>query len=844
MTGSQRDNSGLASARGLRRMRQALAAVYLLSGACALTAEVYWMRSFAIHLGGTMLSSALVLSAFVLWTAVGNAAAGACVGVVRRPLAAYGACEVLFGLSALACDAAARWQGLSAGNGMLARAALIAAVTAVPFLCQGAAWPFLADSITERREERTAQAGLLYAANTLGAALGVVLGGVVVPVAWGYQAAFHGACALACGLGVVAVVIAARNAADRDGGARHAPAPAADTPAFPVWSGYVVLAGSGMLSMTLEMLCLHYVRQITAASLFAVAAVLCAFIAGLGIGGACAAWLRRSGRPAQQLLRAALWLSAVALAPYPWFFRMLIQGLGTPRSPGLGLLALLAGSCAALLPALVCVGLVFPLAWETVARGVQRQGRAFGMVFGVNKAAAVAGIWLGPWLLAPLLGSARAWMSVSAGYLALALLTEACAAVRGARSRRAWLPVTLRWVAYALVACGAACVPRAYAPHAGETVLDWAECAEGTVAVTADAATGSRHIVLQHRYQLNGTTTALRAQRQETWLPLLLSRAPRRVLFIGVGSGISACAALDAPIARLDAVELIPDVLQMARAHFAPWNAACFTDARVRLIIDDGRHVVRTAQQPYDVVICDLLLPADEASGLLYSLDFFRDVRAALAPGGVFCLWLPLHLMDRELTRIVMRTFAEAFPCAVMIRGSFDPGQNIAGLVGSRQPIACSAAALATRLAPLTGRTPLLRSPQHALLMMAGDLHAAAPWWQTAPLNTDDHPVFAFRAAAPIGPGRHLRGMMYLQECAAWFPQRNFPSCSVGRAEADELYNSARAGNHYFAAATLAQPLPVPADAAARRVKQSLEHLATAERLAPRARLALLDLGE
>ncbi len=115
------------------------------------------------------------------------------------------------------------------------------------------------------------------------------------------------------------------------------------------------------------------------------------------------------------------------------------------------------------------------------------------------------------------------------------------------------------------------------------------------------------------------------SQKQESWIPLTLAREPKRVLFIGMASGISANAVLDFPVSSLETAELVPGVVDAARRHFEPWSGRLFRDQRARVLAADGRRVVQ-ARGPaaWDVIICDLLLPASEGTSALYSRDFLE----------------------------------------------------------------------------------------------------------------------------------------------------------------------------------------------------------------------------
>lgn len=125
-------------------------------------------------------------------------------------------------------------------------------------------------------------------------------------------------------------------------------------------------------------------------------------------------------------------------------------------------------------------------------------------------------------------------------------------------------------------------------------------------------------------------------------LPLLAHPEPRRVLLIGGGVSGTLAEILHHPsVQEVHYVELDPVVVAAARSELPPLQAAVLNDPRVILAHIDGRLYVREVQEPFDVVILDLPEPATGQLNRFYTQEFFAEVRALLAPQGVFFLGLP-----------------------------------------------------------------------------------------------------------------------------------------------------------------------------------------------------------
>lgn len=204
-----------------------------------------------------------------------------------------------------------------------------------------------------------------------------------------------------------------------------------------------------------------------------------------------------------------------------------------------------------------------------------------------------------------------------------------------------------------------------------------------SVAVIEDAR-GDRVLRVDNRFQMGGTAAAA-AEYRHAHIPLLLHPAPRRALFLGLGTGISFGAAALHPGLAGDGVELLPEVVRVL-PEFEPYNHSPGGRPGLSVYVADARRFVRAAATDYDVVVADLFHPARDGAGSLYTLEHFRAVRMRLAEGGLFCQWLPLHQLDENMLRIIVRTFLEVFPEGQAWLLRFNVDAPVLGLVGSPAP--------------------------------------------------------------------------------------------------------------------------------------------------------------
>ncbi len=84
-------------------------------------------------------------------------------------------------------------------------------------------------------------------------------------------------------------------------------------------------------------------------------------------------------------------------------------------------------------------------------------------------------------------------------------------------------------------------------------------------------------------------------------LPLLLHPNPKRILVIGLGSGVTLGAVTRHPVESVEAVEIEPAVARAAR-YFRDANHDPFGDPRVRLLLTDARNYLFLTKGRYDVI--------------------------------------------------------------------------------------------------------------------------------------------------------------------------------------------------------------------------------------------------
>jgi spermidine synthase len=706
------------------------------SGATALVYEVLWMRRFTVLFGGTAPAAAVTVAALFLGIAAGSAVFGRRAARLARPLRAFGWLEALVAAGAVLATLVLALYGrlLGALPAEAPTAVLIAAklglafgALALPTFAMGGTLPVLAEATAPRDRRLGVSVGGLYAANLAGA----VAGTLAVPFVLLPRLGSDGSYALAV---AGSLTVGALAAALSRGEAPRAPAdrPPEDGPAVPR-ATLALSAFSGAATLALQVLWNRAFSLVHENSTHAFALVVAVFLVGLAAGAAAArAALRRGADPWRTL--GVAWCMAGALATAsPFVVARLTDGLAFVDagswSASLARLALLAGT--SVLPATVALGFALPLLLETTSPGAP--GRATGRLVAWNTAGAIVGPLLAAFLVAPLCGLWPAFALVGA----LTALAGACV-----------LPRRRGWAALPALACAGLQVAWPVAPVRvadGERLVSRREGLYGTTAVLQDAR--DRWLTVNNTYVLGGTAAA-GEERWQTHLPLLLHPSPRRVAFVGLGTGVTAGAVLDHPVGQVVALEIVPDVVDAARADFTDANRRVLDDPRVTAVADDGRHYLGSRPHAFEAVVQDLLVPWRPGEAALYAREHYQAVRRALTADGVFCQWLPVYQLSDQDLRVVLATFADVFPAATVWRGNFLPGQQTVALVGHADGSPLDAAAIEARVRALPPHAreahPFLADPAGLWLHLVGPLAADAG----APRHTDAWPWLELHAPA------------------------------------------------------------------------------------------------
>jgi spermidine synthase len=718
--------------------RTASLALMVASGFAGLGYQIVWTQQCALWLGHESAAVLAVVSAFFGGLALGALLMGPRIERSAQPVRWYAACELIIAAWGLvlwmAMSTVSQWLlELTGSQPEPAWQWLVAFIGTFVLLlpataAMGATLPAM-ERVTAQLADGTRSIAAHYAANTFGAVLGVLGASFWLIPAFGL-AQTAGVCIvlnLLCA-GLALLVLPRR--ADVQEALRV-------TQTSSTWRITAAhLALTGLLGIGYEVLVVRVLSQVAEDTVYTFAMLLAVYLVGTSLGAAIyQRWLVKSAdldKLGDRLLGAVA-LACLVGTSCLWMSDQIRTGLLAYWAPGMA--ASIATEAAMALAAFGLPTMVMGALFSHLCARANASGLTFGQALGINTLGAAMAPPLFGVLLTPLLGPKGTLLLISAGYVTLCTPPSRLQA-------STWAPTALA-LALALWAPPL----RFVTVHEGGHIVSYNEGAMAAVSVVEDTD-GVARLRINNRQQ-EGSTSSLLVDARQALLPLLLHPAPRHALFLGLGTGVTSGSAAQDPSVQVDAVELLPEVIEASR-HFRRVFDTDAPNPRLHVMAADARRHVRTTDRFYDVIVSDNFQPARSGSGALYTVEHFQAVKKRLTADGLFCQWLPLHQMDLATLRSIVQSFMVAYPGGMAILASNSLETPVLGLVGIKGATRFDPMRLHLRLST----TQLPRPPaafgiedELALLgsIVAGP-HALTHFAANAAPNTDDHPVVAYMA--------------------------------------------------------------------------------------------------
>ena len=664
----------------------------------------------------------------------------------------------------------------------------------IPVICMGATLPILCRFYVTRLSHLGTNAGRLYGLNTIGAALGALVCGFWLVSILGVMGTLICAVTMNVAIGIVCIGLSvvlkgprsdvclddetmlqseAQQKADLNDGFRHRDV---------VVSALLIFFVSGFCSMAYEVIWTKLLGLIVGPTNYSFTILLATFITGLAFGSILFGWLGdRSGRPFLLLILtqilAGFFVLAVSqiLGNSQFFFAKLIYTF----KGHFGLLHIVKAGvlfCIMIIPTL-CLGATFPLVSKIYTQSGSRIGRSIGFAYAVNTIGAVLGSFCAGFVLVPVVGKENSLSLVIGLQLLTTMVVASVILVRkGQRSFK---------LAWPMVPCLIGMVMCVYFPMWNRQSLSIGKYHRLDIMKSAIENTswlksilfGPQKLKTVDRFDLlyygdgiGGFTSVIefrnslgrvermlanagkvdasvrgdmKTQTLSAHFPMLFHPGAKKVMVLGLASGVTAGEVLNYPIDQLDVLEISEQVVE-ASEFFIPWNNEVLSNPKTNMIIQDGRAHLELTKEKYDVIISEPSNPWMAGLATLFTKEFFSLARDGLNDDGSFLQFLHSYEMDWSTFSLVGRTFARVFPNSLIISTSVGTYRDclLIGIKGASK-LAMKNVHRNLPYAQQSTNVKILDPTLIYRFIVSEDLEML---FGEGPINTDSHPRLEFSA--------------------------------------------------------------------------------------------------
>ncbi len=692
-------------------MTRVLYLLFILSGAAGLIYESIWTRYLGLFVGHDAYAQIIVLVIFL-----GGMSAGAMVVSrfserVREPLQGYAIVEFAVGCIGIVFHDVYQWSTnfayesiypSLAGSSLLtvAKWGLASALILPQSVLLGATFPLMSAGVLRlRRRDEGRSLSLLYFANSLGAAVGVLVAGFYLVELSGLPGTLLVAAMLnlLVALLTFGVVMRARRAGAQAPVERRENAGRTDSKLDPETLRRLLVFtsfGTATASFIYEIDWIRMLSLVLGSATHAFELMLSAFILGLALG---ALWIRsridRLRHPVRTLghIQWAMGLLALATLPayvasFDWMVALMRTFARTDTGYTGFTIARYAICLLVMLPATFCAGMTLPIITRTLIRSGQGE-RAIGSVYAWNTLGSIVGVILGGLLLLPLIGvkamlALGAFVDMGIGVMLVLAASERRTAARrlgyalGAAAVAASLAVVFRMpLEHRLLASGVYRNGIVTAPGERDMLFyrDGRTASVSSVRVNATgqvslATNGKPDASLgKHWFQACDASSRLPltgdAATQALTPLITLAHMPtaRNAAVIGYGSGMTSHVLLGAErLQEVVTIEIEPRMVDGARV-FYPVNRRAYDDPRSKVIIDDAKSYFASEHRRFDVILSEPSNPWVSGVSGLFTAEFYARLRGYLTEDGVLGQWIHTYELDDALVLSVLAAIHQNF---------------------------------------------------------------------------------------------------------------------------------------------------------------------------------------
>jgi spermidine synthase len=640
--------------------------MFLISGFCGLLYQVIWLRLAFTEFGVITPVISVVLSVFMFGLAIGSWATGKFVGPLTaklklNPIVLYGVAEMLIGVGAFVVPELFKISSqtlLHSGEmdsvQYLLNSAILIMTCILPWcFLMGTTFPLMIDFIKIKNAKDTSSFSYLYLANVIGAMCGTIFTALVFVETFGFKGSLLVGATGNFVIGFLSFWLAfkTRSIQNKNQEMQNNNDFHSTVDYQPKKRGLIfgILFTTGFCSMAMEVVWTRALTPITQTTIYAFAFLLAIYL--------CATWVGSYYyRKHLVLLKLKSITTVVCLLSITALFPLIF----TDSRIKPNILHILVS----LFPFCALLGYLTPQLIDRYSNGFAKY---VGSSYGINILGCILGPLCAGYVLLPFMG-----VKWSLLLLALPLFVFAVYLSWKEKSKFYRVKFIVPTIAFLVMALFA----KTYEDRA---IGSHDEVRRDTTATVISTGEG-----MEKRLLVNGIgiTIMTPITKIMAHLPLsMLKEKPDSALVICFGMGTTFRSLVSWGI-DVTAVELVPSVKEAFGYYFSD-AAQVMSRENVRVVVDDGRRFLRRTKKKYDLITLDPPPPLEAAgSSLLYSRQFYDEVKNSLKPKGILQQWFPGG--DSKTFHSFARAIKDAFPYVKVYHSIEEWGYHF---IASNEPI-------------------------------------------------------------------------------------------------------------------------------------------------------------
>jgi spermidine synthase len=407
---------------------------------------------------------------------------------------------------------------------------------------------------------------------------------------------------------------------------------------------------SGAVLMSLEIAGSRILAPHFGSSIFVWGSLISVVMTALSIGYYWGGWLSARD-PSYGRLLILLLVPGILIFFLPFVYPAANEWVAS-NDFGMRLNPLIACTILFLLPGMF-LGTISPYAIRLAVTTLSTVGSTAGTLYAVSTCGSIFGTLLTAFYLIPVIGVRNIIHGLGLTLVCVSLFVVPLVRLRGITLARAVTAVT--------VILGSFMMP--WTPGALARIKTLVEKETFYHRIRVEEDDEARYMyfdrTLQSAMNLKDPTALRLIYSRYTSLGLAFRPDAKKMLLIGLGGGsIPKKLLKEFPSLEIDAVELDPEVIQIAKTHFNVRESR-----NLRLHAQDGRLFLSRTQQQYDIIMLDAYF-TDAMPFHLATKEFFELAQKKLTPNGIIVANLISAVTgpSGKIVRSVVKTQRQVFP--------------------------------------------------------------------------------------------------------------------------------------------------------------------------------------